>query len=76
MLFHTASFYGNAGKVTGGKEMVPEQKTHVFTYSLYPHKGSYREAEVYRKAFEFNDPLQMYEPISSLNLKQREDTNV
>lgn len=57
MLFHTAAFYGNAGKVTGGKELVPEQKTHVFTYSLYPHKNSYREAAVYPKAFAFNDPL-------------------
>ncbi len=57
MLFHTASFYGNMGKVTGGKEMVPEQKSHIFTYSLYPHKNSYREASVYKKAFEFNDSL-------------------
>jgi len=57
MLFHTASFYGNMGKVTGGKEMVPEQKSHIFTYSLYPHKGSFREGNVYKKANEFNDPL-------------------
>ncbi len=55
MLFHTAAFYGNMGKVTGGKELVPEQKSHIFTYSLYPHKGSYREAGVYKKAYEFND---------------------
>ncbi len=57
MLFHTAEFYGNNGKVTGAQELVPEQKTHVFTYALYPHSGSYREAGVYRKAMEFNDPL-------------------
>ncbi|MBQ9946514.1 MAG: hypothetical protein IJO68_08340 [Clostridia bacterium] len=57
MLFHTAAFYGNMGKVTGDKEMVPEQKNHIFTYSLYPHKGSYREGGVYKKAQEFNDPL-------------------
>lgn len=55
MLFHTASFYGNMGKVTGSKEMVPERKSHIFTYSLYPHKGSYREGRVYKKACEFND---------------------
>lgn len=55
MLFHTASFYGNMGKVTGDKEMVPERKTHVFTYALYPHKGSYRDGRVYKKACEFND---------------------
>lgn len=55
MLFHTASFYGNMGKVTGAKEMVPENKSHIFTYSLYPHKGSWREGKVYKKAYEFND---------------------
>ncbi len=55
MLFHTASFYGNMGKVTGDKEMVPEQKSHIFTYSLYPHKHSYREGAVYKRAAEFND---------------------
>lgn len=57
MLFHTARFYGNQGKVTGGEEMVPERKTHVFTYALIPHEGSYREAEIYRRALEVNDPL-------------------
>lgn len=57
MLFHTASFYGNSGKVTGGEELIPENKTHTFSYSLYPHTGDYREAEVYKTAFEFNDPL-------------------
>lgn len=57
MLFHTAAFYGNMGKVTGTREMVPENKTHIFTYALYPHKGSYREAGVYKKAYEFNDTL-------------------
>ncbi len=55
MLFHTAKFYGNSGKTTGSEELVPEQKTHCFAYSLYPHSGDYREAEVYKKAFEFND---------------------
>ncbi len=68
MLFHTAAFYGNAGKVTGGKEMVPEQKTHMFTYSLYPHKNSYREADIYKKAFAFNDPL-----FAINNVKAREN---
>lgn len=57
MLFHTAEFYGNIGKTTGHGELIPEQKTHVSTYALYPHEGSYREAGVYRKALEFNDNL-------------------
>ncbi len=57
MLFHTAKFYGNNGKTTGGEELVPEQKTHCFSYSLYPHSGDYREASVYKTAFEFNDSL-------------------
>ena len=55
MLFHTAAFYGNQGRVTGGNELVPEQKTHVFTYALYPHKNSYREADTYGKAAAFNE---------------------
>ena len=57
MLFHTAAFYGNAGKVTGAEELVPEQKTHIFTYRLYPHKLSFREAGVYYEAQRFNEPL-------------------
>ncbi len=57
MLFHTAAFYGNMGKVTGGKELVPEKKTHVFTYAFYPHRGSYREADVYGRAAEFNESM-------------------
>ena len=57
MLFHTAAFYGNQGRVTGGKELVPEKKTHVFTYALYPHKGSYREAGTYAKAASFNERI-------------------
>lgn len=68
MLFHTASFYGNMGKVTGGKEMVPEQKTHIFTYALYPHKGSYREGGVYNKADCFNDP-----PFGISDIKESEN---
>lgn len=55
MLFHTAAFYGNQGRVTGEKELVPERKSHIFTYSLYPHSGSFDKAGVYEKAFEFNE---------------------
>ncbi|MBR4858375.1 MAG: hypothetical protein IKU08_04235 [Clostridia bacterium] len=57
MLFHTAAFYGNQGRVTGGEELVPEKKTHIFTYSLYPHKYSYREADTYGKAAIFNERI-------------------
>ena len=57
MLFHTADFYGNHGKVTSDGQLVPEQKTHCFTYALYPHDGSYVTAGVYKKAYEFNDGL-------------------
>lgn len=57
MLFHTAEFYGNIGKTNCGGKLVPEQKSHFFTYALYPHAGSYREADIYRRASEFNDPL-------------------
>jgi alpha-mannosidase len=30
---------------------------HSFTYSLYPHRGDWREAETPRRAWELNDPL-------------------
>ena len=57
MLFHTAEFYGNIGKANCGAKLVPERKSHVFTYSLYPHTQSFREAELYRRALERNDPI-------------------
>jgi alpha-mannosidase len=57
MLFHTALFYGNSGKVTGNKELVPEQKSHIFEFALYPHKGSYREGNEFINALFYNDPL-------------------
>lgn len=57
MLFHTAAFYGNQGKVTGGRELVPEKKTHCFTYAFYPHKDSYREGGTYREADAYNERL-------------------
>ena len=58
MLFHTAEFYGGLGNIRcSGKKFVPEDKSHVFIYSLYPHKDSFREAEIYKRALERNDPL-------------------
>lgn len=57
MLFHTAEFYGNIGKANCGAKFVPERKSHIFKYSLYPHRESFREAQIYRRALELNDPL-------------------
>jgi len=57
MLFHTANFYGNKGKVTGGEQMVPEQKSHCFTYAICPHAGDYRTARLFTRANEFNNEL-------------------
>lgn len=57
MLFHTAEFYGNVGNTNCDTKLVPEKKSHIFTYSLLPHAGSYREAQLYRRALEKNDPL-------------------
>ncbi|MBR4941417.1 MAG: hypothetical protein IKZ19_05405 [Clostridia bacterium] len=57
MLFHTAEFYGNIGNTNCGKKLVPERKSHIFRYSLLPHKESYREAQIYPRALELNDPL-------------------
>jgi alpha-mannosidase len=30
---------------------------HVFSYSLYPHKGDWKEADTVQKGYEFNTPL-------------------
>ncbi len=32
-------------------------ESNTFTYSLYPHKGDWKEAKVYRRAYELNYPL-------------------
>lgn len=69
MLFHTAAFYGNQGRVTGEKELVPERKSHIFTYSLYPHSGFFDKAGVYEKAFEFNEA-----PYAVTGVKEAENT--
>lgn len=75
MLFHTASFYGNQGRVTGGKEMVPERKSHIFTYALYPHTGNYDESDVYEKAYEFNDrPFAFSDVKEAVNTPLPEET--
>ncbi len=57
MLFHTADFYGNKGQVTGAQQLIPEQKTHSFSYALYPHAGDYTQARVFQKAQCYNDGL-------------------
>jgi alpha-mannosidase len=36
---------------------VPERKTNVFPYAVYPHAGNWRDARVYRFGYEFNNPL-------------------
>jgi alpha-mannosidase len=52
-LTHTAVFPG----VNLPFEFVPENKTHVFTYSLYPHEKDWREAETVKAGYDFNNPL-------------------
>jgi len=37
--------------------LVPEWKTHVFPYAVYPHVGNWRDARVYKFGYEFNNPL-------------------
>lgn len=38
-----------------------DQGEHAFTYSLYPHKGGWREAGVVREAAGLNDPVRLLE---------------
>lgn len=56
LLFHTARWYGATGNIEG-RDFVPEQRTHAYTYSLFPHAGSWREARAYRQALAVNDPI-------------------
>ena len=56
LLCHTALWYGASGNIEGS-EFVPEQRTHAYTYSLFPHTGSWRQSRVYRQALEVNDPI-------------------
>ncbi len=37
--------------------LLPERRTHVYRYAAYPHAGDWREAQTYRRAMEFNNPL-------------------
>jgi alpha-mannosidase len=37
--------------------MALEKGAHTFSYALYPHKGTWREAKSYKTALEFNNPF-------------------
>ncbi|HOX40144.1 MAG TPA: glycoside hydrolase family 38 C-terminal domain-containing protein [Candidatus Brocadiia bacterium] len=56
LLCHTARWYGGTRNFPEGY-LVPEQRDHVYHYSLYPHAGDWRKAKSYRMAHEFNFPL-------------------
>jgi len=43
--------------------LVAEHKHHRFEYSLYPHTGDWRSAQVPRAAYAYNNPLRV-EPVS------------
>ena len=52
-LTHTALWPG----VNMPFEFVPENKTHTFTYSLYPHEKDWREADTVKVGYDVNNPL-------------------
>jgi alpha-mannosidase len=52
-LTHTAMWPG----VNLAFDFVPENKTHVFSYALYPHSGDWRTANVSKAGEDFNNPL-------------------
>ncbi len=57
-LMHTAAWGGTAwGKDRLDWFLVPEHKTHVFHYALYPHQGDWRSGGVVRQGYAFNNPL-------------------
>jgi len=51
-LMHTASFFRRLAF-----PFIPEQRTAVFPYALYPHQGNWRDAGLYRTGYEYNNPL-------------------
>jgi hypothetical protein len=53
-LFHSAQW---AKDLMGTPFTFPENKTHRFTYSLYPHQGDWRAADTWKAAQEVNAPL-------------------
>ncbi|MFW6162273.1 MAG: glycoside hydrolase family 38 C-terminal domain-containing protein, partial [Planctomycetota bacterium] len=57
-LMHTAA-WGNSpwGKDRLPFFLVPEHKSHLFHYALYPHRGDWRKAKTYRAGLEYNHPL-------------------
>ncbi|NQT87994.1 hypothetical protein HQ560_14600 [bacterium] len=57
-LMHTAAWGGTPwGKDRLPFHLVPEHKSHVFHYALYPHRGDWRSAQVWRAGAEYNNPL-------------------
>ena len=57
-LMHTSPWGGTPwGKDRFPFFIVPEHKTHVFHYALYPHRGNWRDAQTYRAGYEYNSPL-------------------
>ncbi len=56
ILGHTCRWYGGTNNFPEGY-LIPENKTHVYTYALYPHAGDWREAGTPRAGHEFNSPL-------------------
>jgi alpha-mannosidase len=36
----------------------PDQRVHKIKYSVFPHRGSWKEALTFRKGYEFNHPLE------------------
>ncbi len=56
MLAHTCRWYGGTNTFPEGY-LVPENKTNVFRYALYPHAGNWRTARTQHAAHEFNHAL-------------------
>ncbi len=73
-LMHTAAW----GQTPWGPDrldcfLVPELKSQVYNYALYPHSGDWRQAKTYRVAYEYNNPLlarQTEKSAGDLSLKE------
>ena len=56
MLNHTCRWYGGTNNFPEGY-LVPENRNHVYHYALYPHAGTWREANTEHAGYAFNHPL-------------------
>jgi alpha-mannosidase len=54
--------------------LIPEHRSMSFSYAFYPHTGSWRESDVVRAGYEFNNPLTVTLPENPTGKVPREQS--